>query len=59
MNRVLRVQFIRVHTEFTLEKFLEQIKKGAPGIRFTEKNVPPAWGTLNLADVMKSEYFFS
>jgi DNA-directed RNA polymerase len=56
---VLREQFLRVHTEFNLPKFLEDVKKGAPGIRFTEKNAPPTPGSLDLVEVLKSEYFFS
>ncbi len=59
MNRVLREQFVRVHTEFSLDKFLEQVKSGAPGIRFTKRLAPPAQGTLDLGGVVKSEYFFS
>ena len=59
MNRVLREQFVRVHTEFSLDKFLEQVKVGASGIRFTKRLAPPAQGTLDLAEVVRSEYFFS
>ena len=59
MNQVLREQFIRVHTEFSLEKFLEQVKAGAAGIRFTKRLAPPAQGTLDLGEVVKAEYFFS
>jgi DNA-directed RNA polymerase len=56
MNRVLREQFIRVHTEFTLATFVEQIRKQAPGVAIPD---PPVPGGLDLADVMRSEYFFS
>lgn len=56
MARVLRDQFIRVHTEFTLAKLYEDLKRQAPGI---ELPPPPALGTLDLADVMRAEYFFS
>jgi DNA-directed RNA polymerase len=59
MNKVLREQFVRVHTEFTLAGFLDQIKAGAPGIRFTKKSAPPALGTLDLAGVRDSTYLFS
>lgn len=59
MNKTLREQFVRLHTEYSLEKFLEQVKAGAPGIRFTKRLAPPPMGTLNLDGVLRSEYFFS
>lgn len=59
MNQVLREQFVRVHTEFSLLKFLDQVKAGAGGIRFTKRLAPPAGGTLDLGEVVKSVYFFS
>jgi DNA-directed RNA polymerase len=54
MARVLREQFIRVHTEFTLAKLYEDLKRQAPGLELP----PPALGTLDLAQVRASEYFF-
>lgn len=48
MNKALREQFVRVHTEFTLVKFLEQLKAGAPGIQFTRRLPPPQLGMLDL-----------
>ncbi|MCI0659190.1 MAG: DNA-directed RNA polymerase, partial [Acidobacteria bacterium] len=59
MNRVLREQFVRLHTEYNLSKFLEQVKAGAASIRFTKRLAPPELGTLDLADVLKSDYLFS
>ena len=59
MNQVLREQFVRIHTEFSLDKFLEQVKEGARGIRFTKRLAPPAPGTLDLDAVRSSVYFFS
>lgn len=56
MAHVLREQFIRVHTEFTLAKLYENRKRQAPGI---EPPLPPSLRTLDLADVMRAEYFFS
>jgi DNA-directed RNA polymerase len=56
MARVLREQFIRVQTEFTLAKLYEDLKRQAPGI---ELPPPPALGTLDLEKVRDSEYFFS
>jgi DNA-directed RNA polymerase len=56
MNRVLREQFIRVHTEFTLAKFAERLREEAPGVPIPD---PPALGALDLADVLGAEYFFS
>lgn len=59
MNRVLREEFIRLHQEFTLAGFLEQVKKGADGLRWTKRSAPPPLGTLNLAAVLESTHFFS
>jgi DNA-directed RNA polymerase len=59
MNRVLREQFVRLHTEFTLAKFLDQIKAGAPEVRFTKKSAPPELGMLDLAAVRDSVYLFA
>jgi DNA-directed RNA polymerase len=56
MNQVLREQFIRVHTEFTLAKFAARLREEAPGIPIPD---PPELGTLDLADVFKADYFFS
>ena len=56
MNEVLREQFTRLHKLFTLPGFFEQVKASAPGI---ELPPPPALGSLDLAEVLKSEYFFS
>jgi hypothetical protein len=56
---VLREEFVRLHTEFTLASFYDQVKNGAPGLRFTKKSAPPALGGLDLADVPRAEYFFS
>lgn len=56
MNQVLRDQFIRVHTEFTLAGLHEQLKRQAPDL---EVPPPPSCGTLDLDEVRKSEYFFS
>lgn len=59
MNQVLREQFVRLYREFSLDKFLDQVKAGAAGIRFTKRLAPPAQGSLDLSEVLKSEYFFS
>ena len=56
MNRVLREQFIRVHEEFTLEGFAEGLRKVAPDV---EIKTPPTPGSLDLRDIVRSEYFFS
>jgi len=56
MARVLREQFIRLHTEFTLEKLYEDFKRQAPQIVLPP---PPALGGLDLAEVMQAVYFFS
>ncbi len=59
MNRVLREEFARLHTEFTLASFYEQVKAGSPAIRFTKKSTPPALGVLELSAVKDAVYFFS
>ncbi len=59
MNRVLREEFVRLHNEFTLASFYEQVKAGSPAIRFTKKSTPPALGVLDLAAVKDAVYFFS
>ncbi len=59
MNKVLRGEFVRVHSEFTLAGFLEQLKRGAAGIRFTKRSAPPELGALDLAAVRESAYLFS
>jgi len=56
LARVVREQFIRLHTEFSLAKLYEDLRRQAPGI---DLRPPPALGTLNLAEVMDSIYFFS
>lgn len=56
MNEVLREQFARLNKVFTLPGFFDHVKASAPGI---ELPPPPALGALDLAEVMKSEYFFS
>ncbi len=57
MHKILREQFIRVHEQFTLGGFVEALRRAAPpGVVVPD---PPPLGSLNLADVMASEYFFS
>lgn len=56
MNEVLRGEFIRIYTDFTLAKLYEDLKRQAPGIEIPP---PPALGTLELAAVRESAYFFS
>ncbi len=57
MNEVLREQFVRLHTEFTLGTFWKSVKAAAPrGVALPE---PPATGALDLAAVRTSEYFFA
>ncbi len=57
MNVVLRDQFVRVHEEFTLAKVVELMRAAAPGLKM--KASPPVAGTLELASVRRSEYFFA
>ncbi len=59
MNRVLRQEFVRVHREFTLAGFLDQLKRNAPDVRFTKKSAPPELGMLDLAAVRDSVYLFA
>jgi DNA-directed RNA polymerase len=56
MNRVLREQFVRVHQECTLARLTEQFREGEAGMVI---NDPPPLGSLDLGDVVRSEYFFS
>lgn len=57
MNLVLREQFVRVHEEFTLAKFVAELRRQAcDGITIED---PPQLGSLDLREVLKSEYFFS
>ena len=56
MNNLLREQFVRVHTEFTLAKFYEDVKRQAPEIALPP---PPSPGALDLVKVRESEYLFS
>jgi len=56
MNEVLRAEFVRVHTEFTLATLYDEMKASAPGIDLPP---PPAPGTLDLAEVRRSLYLFS
>jgi DNA-directed RNA polymerase len=56
MNEVLREQFVRIHTEFTLAKFVERLRAEAPAVPIPD---PPAVGSLDLSGVPASEYFFS
>lgn len=55
MNEVLREQFVRIHTEFTLVRLYEDIKRQTPEIELP----PPSLGALDLGNVRTSEYFFS
>jgi DNA-directed RNA polymerase len=56
LQEVLREQFVRVHTEFTLAKLYDEMKASALGIDLPP---PPAPGTLDLAEVRRSLYLFS
>jgi DNA-directed RNA polymerase len=57
MDRVLREEFVRLHGELTLRSLWDEFKRQAP--HFCVVPPPPAVGTLDLAGVLKSEYFFS
>lgn len=57
MNEVLRKQFVRVYEEFTLAGFASELRRQAGGQ--VEIQDPPPPGSLDLGEVLKSEYFFS
>jgi len=57
MNKVLRAEFARLHTEVSLAGLLKEFKRTAP--RSVELPEPPPLGTLDLAAVRESAYFFS
>jgi DNA-directed RNA polymerase len=57
MNSVLRDTFVKLHDEFTPAGLLKQIRRTAP--RGVELPEPPPLGTLDLAAVRESAYFFS
>jgi DNA-directed RNA polymerase len=58
MNRVLREQFVALHTERgdLLEDLAAQLRAGYPGIQLPP--LPPR-GRLDVARVRRSRYFFS
>ncbi len=56
MQQVLRDQFVRVHTEFTLAGFVEQLKSSAPVVELKQT---PDLGALDIEKVRDSQYFFS
>jgi DNA-directed RNA polymerase len=56
MNRVLREQFVRVHQECTLTRITEQFREAGGVIAIKDA---PSIGSLDLGEVLKSEYFIS
>ncbi|MBD9542190.1 hypothetical protein IB276_22355 [Ensifer sp. ENS04] len=52
----IREAFISTHTEPVLEQFLQACKEVAPNV--TDWPALPKFGTLNLEDVRRSDYFF-
>jgi len=49
-------QFVKLHSEPLLQQLYHNFQQQYPGITFPP---PPQAGTLNLEDVLRSQYFFS
>jgi DNA-directed RNA polymerase len=55
LNEALREEFVRIHREPLLTKFLAAQRKNAPGVDIPD---PPGLGQLRIEDVVHSKYFF-
>jgi DNA-directed RNA polymerase len=56
LNRVLREEFVRIHSEPVLQKFLEEQRQAHPDVVLPE---PPESGDLDIRQVLDSAYFFA
>lgn len=56
LNRILREEFVAMHARPQLEVLRDELRAKHPDIDFPE---PPVAGTLDLRQVLDSEYFFS
>ena len=59
LARELRESFVRMYTEDVLGNFLEEVKQQLPQELHSELPELPAKGTLDLAEVKNSRYFFA
>jgi DNA-directed RNA polymerase, mitochondrial len=56
LHRVLREEFVAIHSEPVLENFLNDLRKAHPRLDFPD--LPPA-GNLDIHQVLESPYFFA
>jgi len=56
LNRILREEFVRMYSEPVLQNFIEQQRKGHPGLSLPD---PPKTGDLDIRQVLSSPYFFA
>jgi len=56
LNKILRKEFVNLHSQPLLETLLKNFKLSYPELKFSEI---PNRGELELNDVLKSTYFFS
>jgi DNA-directed RNA polymerase len=56
LGRVIREEFVSMYSQDRLAEFDTNLREANPGI---DLPAPPARGTLNLQEVLKSPYFFS
>jgi DNA-directed RNA polymerase len=56
LNRVLREEFVKIYFEPVLQNFLEQQRKAHPGLVLPD---PPQRGSLDIRQVVQSDYFFA
>jgi DNA-directed RNA polymerase len=56
LNKILRKEFVNLHSQPLLETLLKNFKLSYPELKFPEI---PNRGELELNDVLKSTYFFS
>ena len=54
-HRIIREQFVRLHTEFNVLQEFKDAQEELNGLELPEL---PSLGNLNLADVIESPYFF-
>lgn len=59
LNRLLRETFVELHSKPLLEMLLDGLRKRFPEIKPELYPDIPDLGSLDLAEVQRSEYFFS
>jgi DNA-directed RNA polymerase len=56
LNKVLREEFVSIHKDNLLNMLLVEWREAYPGLELPE---PPTPGSLNIDDVLDSDYFFA